>query len=559
MIQRIFSFFSQKVVGLHEAAYVIGIFAFLSQLLGLVRDRTLAHVFGASGTLDVYYAAFRIPDVVFASIASFVSLFVLIPFLTKRLGENREDARRFLSEVTTVFTVFMIGISILLWFFVPQLSHLFYPGFSADEQTSLIMLTRILLLSPILLGLSNIVASVTQVTRKFFIYALSPILYNVGIIIGVVLLYPMFGMRGLAYGVVGGAVLHLLIQVPTLIKERLVPTLTTRIEWQDITELVKISIPRTMTLAFDQIILLVLIGIASQFPSGSIAVFTFALNINLAPLTIIGVSYSVAAFPTLAQLFSNGERDTFIAYLMTAIRHIFFWSLPCLALMIVLRAHIVRVLLGSGAFDWSATRLTAATMALLMISLVAHSLVLLFVRGYYAAGMTARPFWVNISTSAITLLASFASIALFRVSEGFRFFIEALFRVQDVPGTIVLMIALGYSIGMIANAVGFWLLFRKDFGGHVPKEIYMTFWQSFGASIIAGAGSYVTLQMLQPYVDLDTFRGVFTQGFLAGLVGIACAIITLLLLENVEVREMWAAFHAKFWRATPIAPSPEEL
>jgi putative peptidoglycan lipid II flippase len=560
MMQRILSFFSRKIDGLHAAAYLIGFFAFLSQLLGLVRDRILAGMFGASGPLDVYYAAFRIPDVVFASVASFVLLFVLIPFLTRKLEENQAAARKFISEVTTVFTAAMIGVSVILFFLVPALSHLFYPGFSGTQHDTLVTLTRILLLSPILLGLSNIVASVTQITRRFVIYSLSPILYNAGIIVGVVVFYPLFGMEGLAYGVCLGALLHLGIQLPSLARERLVPYLTNRIIWSDIRSLVLVSIPRTMALALDQLVLLALVGIASRFPGGSITVFTFALNINLAPLTIIGVSYSVAAFPTLAALFSNGEKETFVSHLLTAVRHILFWSLPATALFIVLRAHIVRVVLGSGAFDWSATRLTAAVMGILVLSIAAHGLMLLFVRAYYAAGRTARPLLVNIGTSVFTLAAALASVWVFERVPAFRFFLESLFRVADVPGTIVLTIALGYTVGMFADALCFWLLFRKDFGGHVPGAVYKTLWESFAASIIAGGAAYMALRILEPFVDLNSFLGVLLHGVASGFVGSVAAIVVLLLLRNQELSEMWQALHTRFWKSRPLgAPEAEQL
>ncbi len=559
MMQRIFSFFSRTVNGLHEAAYVIAAFSFLSQILGLVRDRILAHVFGASGTLDVYYAAFRIPDVLFASIASFVSLFVLIPFLTKRIEEREGEAKRFLSEITTVFTLFLVGASAVLFIFVPKLSPLLYPGFSAEQLATLSQLTRVLLLSPIFLGLSNILASVTQIKRKFLIYALSPVLYNLGIIIGVVCLYPFIGINGLAWGVVIGAVLHFAIQVPTVVRERLMPTFTTQIVWSDVFSVIHASIPRTMTLAFNQLVLLGLIGIASKLAEGSITVFIFAQNIYLAPLTIIGVSYSVAAFPTLAKLFDNGDKDVFVGHLLAAIRHILFWSLPAIALFVVLRAHVVRVLLGSGAFDWTATRLTAATMGVLMLSLTAHSLMLLFVRGYYAAGKTARPFWINIVSSVLTIASVYGGLVLFNTFEGFRFFIESLFRVEDVPGTSVLMVALGFSFGMLINALLFWCLFRRDFGGHVPKDIYTSLWHGFAGAVIAGAATYGVLAATQSFVNLNAFWGVLAHGLGAGLAGIAVAIGVLTLLGNTEVREIWLALHAKFWASKPIAPSPEEI
>lgn len=561
MVRRIISFLSEKVDGLHEAAYVIAAFTFLSQLLGLIRDRVLASSFGAGLELDVYYAAFRIPDLVFASVASLVSLFVLIPFLSEKMNgdENRERARDFLSSVTTAFGVFMIVVTAVLWFFVPALSQALYPGFDAEAQEMLVGLTRILLLSPLLLGFSNILAAVTQLTKRFFVYALSPIVYNLGIIFGIFFLYPHFGLPGLAYGVIVGSVLHCIVQIPTVMKERLMPTLKSVFNWVEVRALVAISVPRTVTLAANQGSLLALVAFASVMPEGSITIFNLASNLQLAPLSIIGVAYSVAAFPMLAQLFSNGDREAFLNHMLTAMRHILFWSFPAIVLIVVLRAHIVRTLLGAGAFDWSDTRLTAAALALFIVSLVAHNLMLLFVRGYYAAGKTARPLVINLVSSALIVVFAYASMQAFAVSEGFRYFIESLLRVEDVPGTAVLMLPLGYTLGMLCNAGFFWFLFRKDFGGHVPSFIYVTAWQSFSASIIAGFVAYSLLRVLDPVIGLETVGRVFGQGLIAGIAGIVAGIIVLHALRNEEMREIFGALKSKFWKSTPIVPETEEL
>lgn len=560
MVTRFISFLSEKVNGLHQAAYVIAGFTFLSQILGLFRDRMLAALFGAGMELDVYYAAFRIPDLVFAAIASLVSLFVLIPFLSRKLNDGgTERAREFLSSVATVFGMLMILVVAVLWFFIPSLSRALYPGFSPDAYELLISLTRVLLLSPLLLGFSNILASVTQLTKRFSVYALSPIVYNFGIILGIVFLYPFFGLTGVVYGVIVGSVLHILVQIPAVIRERLMPRIRIAFDWTEIWELTLVSIPRTATLALNQAALLVLVGFASLMPEGSITVFNLASNLQLAPLSIIGVSYSVAAFPTLATLFSNGNRQAFLDHMLSAVRHVLFWSFPAITLVIVLRAHIVRSLLGSGAFDWSATRLTAAALALFIISLVAHSLMLLFVRGYYASGKTARPLGINIASSVLIVLLGFGFMKLFLVNDVFRFFIEALFRVEDVPGSIVLMLPLAYSIGMILNALAFWFFFRKDFGGHVPGVVYTTLWQSFSASVIAGFVAYLILRVFGPIVGLETVGRVFGQGLLAGISGIFAGAGVLYLLGNVEIREIFAAAKNRFRNTQHIVPETEEL
>jgi len=560
MVRRFISFLSEKVHGLHEAAYVIAGFTFLSQLLGLLRDRMLASLFGAGTQLDIYYAAFRIPDLVFAAIASLVSLFVLIPFLSRKFAEGgTERAREFLSSVATIFGILMIAVVLILWFLVPFLSHHFFPGFSADANEQLISLTRILLLSPLLLGFSNILASVTQLAKRFSIYALSPIVYNAGIIIGILFLYPIFGLTGIVYGVLIGSVFHIAVQVPTVIREGLTPKISFMFDWHELRELMAISVPRTVTLALNQGALLVLVGFASLMPEGSITVFNFASNLQLAPLSIIGVSYSVAAFPTLANLFSNGNRDAFLEQMLSAVRHVLFWAFPAITLVIVLRAHIVRTLLGAGAFDWSDTRLTAAALALFILSLVAHSLMLLFVRGYYASGKTARPLLINTLSSIAIVVFGYVLMKLYAAAPGFRFFIEALFRVEDVPGSIVLMLPLAYSLGMVLNALAYWFYFREDFGGHVPSVVYRTLWQSFSASVLAAFVAYLLLRVFDPVVGLTTVGRVFGQGFVAGLGGLATAVGVLYLLGNKEIREIFAALRNRFWTNQPVGAETEEL
>lgn len=560
MMRRITQFFESTVSGLHEAAYLLALFALLSQLLGLVRDRLLAHIFGAGVTLDVYYAAFRIPDFLFVSVASVVSLFVLIPFLTGKLRESVESARRFLSGVTTAFFFCIVVVSIVLYIGMPWLAPRLFPGLADPGLVEqLVMFNRILLLSPILLGLSNILASVTQVFRKFLVYALSPVVYNVGIILGIVVLYPLFGPAGLVWGVVLGAFLHMAIQIPSVVREGLLPRLLRVVDVREVLRVVWVSLPRTAALALNQVTVFALVALASLLPRGSISIFNFALNLQGAPLAIIGVSYSVAAFPTLARLFQDGNQNAFLNQMTTAIRHVLFWSFPATVLIIVLRAQIVRVVLGSGAFDWDATRLTAAALALFVVSLAAHGLMLLFVRGYYASGRTRRPLAVNALTSGIIILAAYVGAFVFAHVPSVRYFMEALLRVADVPGTAVLVLPLAYSLGMLVNAVAFWLLFRRDFGGHLPRHLYTTLWQSFSASIIAGGASYVILQALAPFLDLNTFIGIFVQGLCAGVIGMAVLFIALRVMKNRELKEIWKAFQQRFWQSEPVVPEPEEL
>ncbi|MBI2476396.1 MAG: hypothetical protein HYV67_04105, partial [Candidatus Taylorbacteria bacterium] len=191
---------NREISGLHEAAYLLATCAIASQLLALLRDRLFAYTFGASRTLDIYYAAFRIPDLIFVAVASLVSISVLMPFLMEKFKEGEETGKRFVDASFSFFFVAIVGVSLAAFVLAPFVAPPLFPGFGGDPiRSHLIALTRIMLLSPIFLGLSNFLASITQMYNRFFIYAVSPLLYNIGIIVGALFFYPLLGIAGLAW------------------------------------------------------------------------------------------------------------------------------------------------------------------------------------------------------------------------------------------------------------------------------------------------------------------------------------------------------------------------
>lgn len=547
--------------GLHQAAFLLAASSLLSQCLGLVRDRLLAGSFGAGRELDIYYAAFRIPDLLYVTVASFVSVTVLIPILTQyREGDTRAHEGKFVSRVATIFAVIMFFVSLLLVLIMPTLAAIIAPGFDALALKELTLLARIMLLSPFLLGLSGVFGSVTQMEKRFILYALAPILYNLGIILGLIFLFPFLGLPGLACGVALGALSHLLIQFPALRMAgyRFVPQFPHGDEWHELRHLIAVSIPRTITLAAHQLSLTGLFALASFLEVGSIAVFTFAWNLQSVPLALLGVSYSVAAFPTLSLLHAKGEREQFVGYIREAARHLIFWSLPLSALAIVLRAHIVRIILGTGSFDWVATRLTAAAFALFVISLVAQNLVLLFVRGYYACGRTRVPLVVN-SLSSLGIIALAPLLTwIFNHTPYFARVLERLLRVEGLPGTAALMLPLAFVIGLMINVVIIWVLFERDHGKFF-STIYDTVYQSLATALLVGTSAYYALTAVQGFFDTQTFSGIALQGCIAGGLGIAAGILLLTIFNNRELNELASALQKKIGRRKLVLPEPEGL
>ncbi len=557
MVKRFFKIFHREFNGMNEAAYLLGIFALLSQILGIFRDRLLANIFGASLELDIYYAAFRIPDFLFVSLASLAGAYVLIPFLIRKKEEGAEAAKEFLSGVFTALFSVMAVVALVLFIAMPYLTPLIAPGFPDAAREQFIFLSRLLLVSPFLLGFSNLLGSITQSSKKFFVFAVSPVLYNLGIILGILFVSPAYGVRGIAVGVILGAFLHLAIQLPAVLREGLLPRFG-KVRMSEIIPVFATSLPRTLALSASYLAILILSALASLISAGSISIFQFAFNLQSVPLSIIGVSYSVAAFPTLARAFGAGDMQKFFEHISTAVRHVIFWSIPVVFLFVVLRAQIVRVILGSGEFNWDHTRLTAACLALFVVSLLAQNIVLLFARGYYAAGNTKRPVYINVASSAVAVLLGFSFFSMFQSSAFFRNTLEAILRIEGIPGSLVTVLPLAFTCGMVLNAVLLWKFFQKDFGYFAPK-ILRSLLQSIVASSTLAFVAWVFLQIFANVFDLDTFMGIFLQGFLSGILGIAALIISLYFMKNPELTDTLAVLSHKFWKIRPVAPEQEKL
>jgi putative peptidoglycan lipid II flippase len=548
MIRRLFQMVNQRWQGMHEAAILLGVFSLVSQLLGLVRDRMLANTIGPSPTLDVYYAAFRIPDLIYLSIASLASITVLMPFLIERLdSDGKESARAFFNDVLSGFLLLLFIVSAGVFLLMPKIAHYIAPGFSPENITKLVSVSRIMLISPICMGLSNMLGTVTQLLRKFFIFSLSPIFYNIGLIIGITFFYPRFGVYGLAWGVALGALLHLLVQVPTIFSAGFTPKVSRKLGRSTLRQVVTLSLPRTLGLSMNSIALLVIVSLASTLGVGAISIFNFSINLETVPVGIIGLSYAVASFPLLSETFSRGEKDRWQECILSALRQIVFWSLPLTSLFIVLRAQIVRVTLGTGAFSWADTRLTAAAIAIFSIALIAQNAVLVSVRAFYSAHNTKTPLMINAFCSLFIIGGGFSLVYIFKTVPVFRYFIESLLRVEDTPGTAMLMLPLAYAIGTLLNA---WLHFvdlRKQYLTNIGT-LKKTFFQSIAAAFGMGVVAYFVLNLLAPVFSMHTFWGVAMQGFFAGIAGIIAGIIILYFLGSEPLFEFLSAVRKKFWK-----------
>jgi putative peptidoglycan lipid II flippase len=463
-----------------------------------------------------------------------------------------------LSQLCSIFLLGYSAVALIALLGAPWLVAGLFSGFDQMAQTEVSTLMRILLLQPLLLGLSSLIGVVTQLQHRFVIYALSPLVYNVGIILGATVFFQWFGLIGLAFGVVVGALGHLLIQLPLITSSALAFGLTRHINWVLMREIARVAVPRALTLSLGQLHILVLAALASSMTVGSVAVLQFSSNLQSVPLAIIGMSYSVAAFPTLAQMLAEKKHREFNTYVTTALRHIIFWSVPVIALVVVLRAQIVRVLLGSGSFDWADTRLTAAALALFVISLSAQAIMLLLVRAFYAGGLTKIPFIMTLVGAGIGTAAAVTLSIWFAASAPVATFFTSLFRLDGVAGVEVLMLPLGFTIGVTIEMLLMLIMIRKTFTLSL-RSVGYHFLQSCIAAAVGGLVAYATLLFVVEGVNQERFIGILLQGACAGILGIGGIVVTYRLLRSPELHEIYLAFRSRIFKTDVVAPQTDIL
>lgn len=560
---RVARIFQTDIDNIHHAAFWLASFGIFSAVLGMIRDRLLAGAYGASRSLDIYYAAFRVPDFLYTVMLLFTASVAIIPVFLASREADEQKSKEFLGSLILLFLFMFLALAVFAFIFMPYLTGLFLPGFSAEELNKVILLSRILLLSPLLLGLSNILSAVTQSLKHFLVYGLSPIFYNIGIILGILFFARNFGLAGIVTGVVLGALFHLAVQFPVLLRKDVKPGFVFR--WNfSLKEVIRSSLPRTLGLNINQAIGFVFTGIASTLAPGSIAIFNFASNLEFIPITIIGLSYSVAAFPALAMYSLRKAQDHFRAHFGAAFRHILFWAVPFSILLLVLRAQIVRVILGSGAFSWVDTRLTAASLSLLSMAVILQSLVLLLTRAFYAEGENWRPFFINFIAGIISIGAVFWLMPSLSSERFLGEFLGNILKLSDIRDIRVIALPLGILVWSLINFSFLMFVFKIAFGWFPAGDSLKAILGIFLAGICGGLTSYFALGIFSHFFDLHTFIGIFSQGFLSCIFGVAVIALILWILKNQELLEILSSIkeakkEKEFIKHHVPAPESEKL
>ena len=537
------------------ASLILAASYFFSAMLGLLRDHLLAGKFGAGNELDVYYAAFTVPDfialiLVFGAISS-----AIIPIFSSYLVDSEDEAWKYTAALLNVFLLFLIGVCLIFILFAPFFVSLITPGFTQEKREMTVLLMRIMFLSPIILGTSSIISGILQVFKRFLVTALAPLMYNIGIIAGIIFFVPKFGLVGLAFGVVLGGILHLLIQLPAFFYSGFSckkifnssARLATSFRHPGVVKTLKLMLPRSLGLGAGQLNTIAVTAIGSTLATGSIAIFNLANNLSSIFVNAFAVSLSTAIFPAMSLAYSRENKKGFERKFSSAFLQILFFTVPISILIFILRAQIVRVVLGTGKFGWIDTRLTAACLGLFCLGLFAQGLIFILSKTFYAAHNTKIPAWISFGTVVFNILMSFFFVYLLNLHGLFFDFMQFLLRLQGIHNIGVLGLPLAFSITAIAEALLLSFFIYKKFKIFRLKEIASSLYKILISCAVMAVFAVLARYSLVAYnfVELQTFWGVFLQLMASGGVGVFFYIMTSYFLKSPELKTIKESFFSK--------------
>ncbi len=538
------------------AALMLGAAALASRFLGVVRERLLVGHFGVGDALDAYYAAFQVPNFLFNLLILGTLSVAFIPVFTEYWEKKKHDeAWRGANTILNLAAITMGALCLALAVAAPAFVRLVAPGFSGEKLNETISLTRLMMVTPWFFSLSSVFGSVVNSFKRFAVVALAPLLYNLGIIFGILVLAPRYGIRGVAYGVIAGAFLHALVHVPAIVRVGFRYQLMLDLQLRSVREIGRLFFSRIWGIDISALALLVGSIIGSTLASGSVALYNLTVNIALVPVGIFAVSYAVAIFPVLSGAAATGEQENFTKHFSATARQILFYLVPASVIMIVLRAHIVRLILGTENLSWDDTRLAAASLAALAATLFLQGLVPLLARAYYAMKNTVIPVAVSLIALVVHIAAAFVLVSWLRSDSGIAHTLAELFRVQGINNVGVLALPLAFSCAVIVQTVLLIFMYRRKFGRLDGYRIARSLGLIAIASLGAGIFTYGGLYLAEGFGQSRTFVGILIQTAVAGALGVISYLGIALFLRSREAWIFVGSFRRKLFRLVrPPAP-----
>jgi len=482
---------TRRQTNILSAAFVIMATVILSQVLGLIRQRLLVGIFGASDTLGIYFYASQLPDTLFQlTIASALSS-AFIPIFSDYLSKGKEkEAHKMASTLLAVgFCIFLV-LSLILIAFSPTFLQIFNLGgnFSPQEMALMTNLMRIIIVGQLLFIIGTFFTALLQSYNHFFIPGIAAALYNLGIILGVVFFSANFGIYSATIGVLIGGAIFVIVQLPQAKKVGF----TFRPSWSyiksdGVTTVGKLMWPRTIAIVIMQLGT-VAVGAYISFlpdPGRMNVIFDFAKTLAFAPVVLFGQTIAQAAFPILSR-----EKDRpaeFRATFINSFNQMLYLVLPISVLILVLRIPVVRLVFGASRFDWPATVLTGQTLAFFCLSIFAQALIALVLRGFYAMHDTKSPLIINAVATGVLLISAYVFIIVYHMG--------------------VASLAIAFTISSIIQLIILFLLLEKKVGRFDKLPLFISWSKIFISSLFTAFALYIPIKLLDQLV-FDTTRTI---------------------------------------------------
>ena len=506
IIQRITSIIKEKNSTILGAAGIVGLGFLGSRILGLLRSVTLAEAFGTDPELAAYWVAFRIPDLVFQLIAGATLSAAFIPVFSRvHLESGPIDAWQLASRVLNLIALLSFIFATIAFIFAPLLIPLIAPGLGEstgntnEMQQKAINLTRLMMISPIFFGISGMMSGILQAKEKFLATAIAPMIYNLSIILGILLLSEPLGLYGPAWGVAVGSLGHAFVQIPAIYRSGMHWTASINIKSKNVLEVLKLMGPRVIGLSASQINLVALIFFSSMISDTAISVITYAYLMMMFPIGLTGMSISTAVFPTLAKQAAAKQYAQLQETIWHSLRAILFIAIPSSFALAILAKPIIRLLFEHGAFNAQSTDLVSQPLIFLCIGIFAHAGIEVLSRGFYAMENTRTP--VTMAVLAMVLNIILCSI---------------LISPLELIG-----IASAVTISVIFEFIILLCLLNRKIGGLLKKD-FVNFMSKLIASTLLAAFAMLLVQQFLNHsgINTDSDIGSILVVLLTGLIGV---------------------------------------
>jgi putative peptidoglycan lipid II flippase len=545
--KRLFSSEQQSVTG---AAILIGASSLLSRVLGVLRERLLVGAFGVGDRLDAYYASFQVPNFLYNLLILGTLSVALIPVFAEWYERDKQEAWKIASGIFSM-TVTVMGIcSALIIVFAGPFTHMVAPGFGGEKLTLAISLTRLMAFSPFLFALSSVFGSVLNARKHFFAGAVAPLVYNAAILIGILIGGKTGDIHFVSWAVLAGAGGHAAVQGISAILFGFRIRRGFALSHPGVRNVWRLFFPRIWGIDISQISLLIGSMIGSMLLSGSVALFNLASNIEALPVSVLGTSFAIAVFPVFSQTLARGDRGGFLELFSRTGRQILFFLLPVGAITIVLRAHIIRLVIGTDKLSWDETRLAAAALAFFAASLWAQGLTPLFSRAFYALKNTVVP--VVISTIAVFMYIASAYGVLAYVNadpEVLPILVRAL-RLNGIADIRMLALPFAFSVASFAQLFLLAFALRRLYGHIDGRRLAYSVVKTAAGAMVALLVARLGLLLAVQVVSDRTFLGVLIQAIVSFVLSTSSFFLVVWLLRSEEASLFFASWKGKALKIT---------